>query len=266
MRRRIADLEVNFDMQGNGQAVILLHGAGADLLTWDEIVPLLATEFTVWRMDQRGFGKTLRQPTPQLSLDSWTTDLLAFMDALRIDRAAIVGWSMGGAVALNFATLHPERVTHVIPIGSPGPEQVVQDTSGFAARQKLADAGASVEEIVDATFEFTRAAFSKWSRANNTRAVDKMRQTLLRNDTRNYSEMVDALKGLSAFGPRLGSLTAPTLIICGTEDARTPPEFSMALHSAIPSSRLELVPDCGHFYGYEKPSEIAQLVSAFVKR
>jgi pimeloyl-ACP methyl ester carboxylesterase len=265
MRRLIADLDVNYEMTGSNRPVILVHGAGADLLTWEGIVPSLASEFTVWRMDQRGFGKTIRPPVPKLSLSVWTTDLVAFMDEFGIDRAAIVGWSMGGAVALNVATLYPERATHIITIGSPGPVQVVQDKSGFEARQRMADAGATVHEIVDATFDFTKAAFSRWSRDHNPAAVEMMRQTLLRNDARNYGEMVDALDGLSAFGPRLGAVSAPTLIICGDEDGRTPPALSRALHEAIRTSRLEIIPDCGHYYPFEKPAETAQLIANFLR-
>lgn len=266
MRRRIADLDVNYAVTGSGEPVVLLHGGGADLLTWDEVAQPLTSNFTVWRMDQRGFGKTARPPIPKLSLTVWTNDLLAFMNALQIERAAIVGWSMGGAVALNFGTLYPERVTHLIPIGAPGPQQVVQDTSGFDARQKMADAGATVEEIVNATFDFTKAAFSRWSLKYNLPAVEMMRQTLLRNDARNYAEMVDALDGLSAFGPRLSAVTAPTLIICGAEDSRTPPALSEAIHKAIRGSRLEIIPDCGHYYGYEKPAETARLIVEFLGR
>jgi pimeloyl-ACP methyl ester carboxylesterase len=265
MKQQIADLEVNYEVTGAGPPIILVHGAGADLLTWDEIVPRLSPDFTVWRMDQRGFGKTRRPPAPKVSLDVWTTDLLAFMDSFGIERAAIAGWSMGGAVALNFATLYPERTTHIIPIGSPGPTQVIQDKSGFEARQRMADAGATVQEIVDATFGFTKAAFSDWSRKHNPAAVEMMRQTLLRNDARNYAEMVGALDGLSAFGPRLGALKVPTLIICGAEDGRTPPELSRALHKAIPESRLEIIPDCGHYYAFEKPAQTSQLIVEFLK-
>jgi 3-oxoadipate enol-lactonase len=266
MRLTIADLEVNYEVAGNGKPIILVHGAGADLLTWDELVPLLAAHFKVWRMDQRGFGKTVRPPAPKVSLEVWTNDLLAFMNAMQIDSAALVGWSMGGAVALNFATLHPQRVSHLIPLGAPGPQQVVQDTSGFEARQRMADAGATVEQIVDATFDFTKAAFSRWSRDHNPPAVEKMRQTLLRNDARNYAEMVGALGGLSAFGPRLAAVTAPTLVICGAEDGRTPPALSEALHKAIRGSRLEIIPDCGHYYVFEKPAEVSGLIANFVGR
>jgi pimeloyl-ACP methyl ester carboxylesterase len=264
MLRRIGDLTVNYEVAGSGAPLILIHGAGADLLTWDQVVPLLSPHATVWRMDQRGFGKTLRTAEPKLSLAVWTADLLAFMDAMQIEKAALVGWSMGAAVSINLAALNPERVTHLIPIGSPGAKQVVMDTSGFEARQRMADSGATVEEIVNETFQFTEAAFSRWSREHNRAAVEKMRQTLLRNDAQNYSETVTALGGLSDFGQLLGSVTAPTLIICGAEDGRTPPSLSESLQRAIRSSRIEVLPDCGHYYPFEKPVEIAHLISEFL--
>ena len=265
MRCHIADLDVNYDVTGAGTPLLLVHGAGADLLTWDEVVPQLASDFRVWRMDQRGFGKTVRPPTPRLSLNAWTDDLLAFMDALQIEKAALVGWSMGGAVVLNFTTLYPERVSHLVPIGAPGPHQVVFDTSGFEARQRMADAGYTVEEIVAATFGFTLAAFSQWSREHNPRAVESMRQTLLRNDARDYAEMVSSLGGLAGFGPRLDQIRVPTLVLCGAEDSRTPPALSEALHKAIRGSSLEIIPDCGHYYGFEKPTVISRLIAEFVR-
>jgi len=264
MHRRIADLDVNYEVAGSGEPVVLIHGAGADLLTWDEVVPHLVAHFRVWRMDQRGFGRTIRPRSPRLSLDVWTQDLLAFMDAQQIDRAALVGWSMGGAVALNFAARYTSRVSHLIPIGTPGPKWVPMDTSGFDARQRMADSGASVEQIVDATFEFTKAAFSRWSREHNAPAVEKMRLTLLRNDSGNYAEMVATLEGLSAYGALLGQITAPTLVICGAEDGRTPPTMSAAIHEGIRHSRLAIMPDCGHYYGYEKPAETAALIKEFL--
>ena len=266
MRARIGDLEVNYAVEGTGPPVILIHGAGADLLTWDEIAPILARDHMVWRMDQRGFGRTVRPPSPRLSLEVWTEDLLAFMDAMQLPQAALVGWSMGGSVVLNFASLYPSRVSHLIAIGSPGPDKVVQDTSGFLARQRMADAGATVEQIVDATFDFTKSAFSKWSLEHNPAAVERMRATLLRNDARNYAEMVSALDGLSDYGSRMSNITAPTLVICGAEDARCPPALSQQIHARLRESRLEIISDCGHYYGYEKPGETAGLIASFLQQ
>ncbi len=264
MRRRIGDLDIAYEKDGTGPALVLVHGAGADLIWWEEMVPHLARQFTVDRYDQRGFGQTLSPKEPRLSLTQWTADLLAFLDAFELEKPALAGWSLGGSVILNFAADQPDRCSVVIPIGSPGPERVMQDKSGFETRQRLADGGASVEEIIDATFEFTKAAFSQWSREHNPHAVQKMRKVLLRNTPTTYSEMVRALDELSDFGPKLPKVTARALIICGAEDGRTPPYLSEALHKALPGSQLAIIPDCGHYLGYEKPEETSRLIREFL--
>ncbi len=264
MRRRIGDLDIAYEKDGTGPPLVLLHGSGADLIWWEDMVPHLATEFTVYRYDQRGFGQTVRPKEPKLSLAQWTADLLAFVDAFELEKPTLVGWSLGASVILDFAADHSDRCGVVIPIGSPGPERVVQDKSGFEMRQRLADSGASVEEIIDATFDFTEAAFSQWSREHNPQAVQKMRATLLRNSPSDYSEMVDAFDELSDFGPKLPVVKARVLIICGAEDGRTPPYLAEELHKALPSSQLVMLPDCGHYYSFEKPEETSRLIREFL--
>ena len=266
MYRRIGDLNVHYEVVGTGPPLVLLHGGGADMISWEDMVPLLSNDFTVYLYDLRGFGRTERPPEPTLTLPVWTQDLLGFLDAESLAAPALVGWSLGGSVVLNFACEYPDRCSAVIPIGAPGPDKVVQDKSGFEARQRLADSGATTEEIIDATFDFTKAAFSQWSRDENPRAVQRIRDMLLRNSAGDYSEMVNALDELADYGPKLSRLQARTLVICGVEDGRTPPELSEAIHQRVPGSELAMLPDCGHYYGYEKPAETASLIREYLAK
>ena len=266
MHRTIGDLDVHYEIAGSGPPLVLLHGGGADLIGWENMTPLLSAEATVYSCDLRGFGQTQRpEQGPRLSLDQWTLDLAAFLDAFEIDQPALVGWSLGGSLALNLACEHPARCRAVVAIGSPGPDKVVQDKSGFERRQKLAEGGATVEEIVDATFDFTMAAMSQWTRDHNPTAIGKVREMLLRNDPGDYAEMVDALDGLSGYGPKLARLRARVLVICGDEDSRTPPALSEAIHNKIQGSKLAMIPDCGHSYAHEKPEETCRLVLDFLR-
>ena len=264
MQTRIDDLDVSYTIEGSGPPLVLVHGAGADVIGWEEMMPLLTPHFTVYAYDLRGFGETVRPAEPRLSLGVWTDDLLKFLDVMQLDAPIIAGWSLGGCITLNFACEHPHRASVVIPIGCRGPVPVPRDMSGFERRKQLAERGATPEEIIAETFEFTRAAFSRWSREEHPHGVQRIRDMLVRNSGDDYAEMVDAIDGASDFGPKLPRLTARAFIICGTEDGRTPPSMSEALHAAMLGSTLAMLPDCGHYYPYEKPAETSQLVIDFL--
>ena len=101
MNKQIGDLDVSYEVEGDGPPLLLLHGGGADMVSWEELVPLLRDDFTVYRYDLRGFGKTRRPPSPALSLALWTEDLLAFLDAFELRDPALAGWSLGGNDSAN---------------------------------------------------------------------------------------------------------------------------------------------------------------------
>src|SRR3989442_12265950 len=129
MFKRIGDLNVQYEVRGNGYPFVLLHGGGSRAQTFEHMVPLLAKAFRVYVFDQRGFGETERPPEPRLSYPVWRQDLLRFLDAFGLDTVALGGWSLGGAVALDVGVNHPERVSHPILIGSSNPAPASSDWS-----------------------------------------------------------------------------------------------------------------------------------------
>ena len=141
MRKNIGDLDLNYTIDGSGPPLVLVHGGGADLISWEEMIPGLSAHFTVYAYDQRGFGKTERPDQPTLALDVWTEDLLRFLDAMELQTPNLVGWSLGGCVVLDFACEYPTRSGAVIPIGCRGPNREVRDLSGFQKRMELAESG-----------------------------------------------------------------------------------------------------------------------------
>ena len=262
MFARIRDLKVYYNVRGNGHPLILLHGGGSDSQTWDDMLPYLAEHFKVYEMDLRGFGQTVRKPAPHLSLDLWTSDLHDFMDSLGLDRAALAGWSLGGAIGISFAALYPKRVSHLILIGTPGPT-VVLNLSGFRERTRLVRNGATMQEVIEKTFEFTKSSMSPYTIENNSSAVEKAKQALLRNSPSNYAEMVEALGDLN-LGPKLSAITCPTLILVGDADSRTPLAASEELNRGISQSYVKIIPNCGHQYAYEQPETVAAAMLEFL--
>jgi pimeloyl-ACP methyl ester carboxylesterase len=262
----IGDLRVYYTVAGTGPPVVLVHGIGADAHVWDEVVPPLAKRFRVYALDLRGFGRTVRPPLPRLSYDLWVDDVRGFVDRVAGGPASLVGWSLGGAVGLNVGLRHPQVLRTLVLIGTPSPLRPPTDRSGFNERLRLAEAGAPIEEIVDKTFEFTEAAYSPHTRATNPAAVDRMRQTLLRNDPRAYAEMVEANRARPDISARLAEIRVPTLVLVGEDDARTPVEMSEDLNRSIPDSYLKILPGCGHFYPYEQPEETSRIIVDFLER
>jgi pimeloyl-ACP methyl ester carboxylesterase len=264
MFAQIDDLNVNYEMSGEGSPLVLIHGGGADAQSFDEMIPILAKEFKVYAYDMRGFGKTVRPLEAPLSYDLWVSDLYKFMNHFGLRKVPLAGWSLGGAVILNFVLRHPEMVSHAILIGASSPRLASTDRSGFSERQRLSDSGAPIEEVVEKTFEFTKAAHSPWIVQNKPERVERMRQTLLRNDPSSYAEMVKANQNAPAIGPKIGSIECPTLIIVGDADKRTPKEMSEDLNTAIPNSYMKIIEHCGHYYGFEQPQATCQIMSSFL--
>ncbi len=265
MFKQIGDLNVHYDVQGDGSPLILLHGGGSRSRTFEKMVPLLSASFRVFTPDMRGFGETKRPPEPKLSHALWREDLMGFLDAFGLTRAIVGGWSLGAGVALDFAVNHPDRVTHLVIIGATSPRIAIPtDRSGFQRRRELIEKGATPEQIVAETFEFTKKAFSPYSIAHRPDAVEALRQEHLHNDPRSYLEMLQANENRPKIGDRLGEIRCPTLILVGEHDGRTPVPMAEDLNTAIPNSFLRIIPNCGHFYSYERPDVVSNAIVTFL--
>ena len=264
MFKRIADLNVHYEVQGEGTPLVLLHGGGSRAQTFEEMVPILAKAWRVYTFDMRGFGDTERPPEPKLSYDVWQADLLRFLDAFGLEQVVLGGWSLGGAVALNFTLQYPRRVSQLVIIGAMSPRLEVSDRSGFERRRALIERGATPAEIVAETFEFTKKAFSPYSLEHKPHAVEALRQEHLRNNPRHYLEMLQANEHRPKIGDRLHEIRCPTLIIVGEHDGRTPLPMAEDLNKAIPRSFLKIVPQCGHFYSYEQPAGVSETILSFL--
>jgi len=263
MKLTTRGLDINYEKSGSGPALVLVHGGGLDLISWEDMVPLLEPAYTVYRFDMRGFGQTKRLDDTPLSMEAWALDLASFLDELDIVKPSLVGWSLGGAVCCEFASRFPELPRSITLIGSPGPFMTAPDRSGFDRREAMIREGRTADEVIDATFDFTKSAFSPHSIAHNPRSVERIRAGLKRNFSINYAEMVDALRSRDMSKEKLQRITCPALIIVGQEDSRTPISMSEDLNKFIPRSYMKLLENCGHYYGYEQPKACANIVIDF---
>jgi 3-oxoadipate enol-lactonase len=246
------------DEAGSGPAVVLLHAGIADRTMWSEhLEPLADAGYRALALDLSGFGEasvTAGEQAPWL-------DVLATMDALGLPRAALVGNSFGGAVALRVAAVAPERVSALALISAPAPgiEATPELQAAFEAEEHALERG-DLDEAVATVVE-------TWTLPD---APAELLERVATMQRRAYDQQADAGGDTEAEDPvgddpgRLRTLTTPTLVAVGGRDK---PEFRRGaelLAEALPNARLEIVEAAGHLAPLEAPDSFRELLLRFL--
>ncbi len=194
--------------------------------------------------------------------------LIAFMDALDIDKAALVGNSMGGITSISTAILHPERVSHLISMGAPVPGQNTWAAGGLSEGLKVL-----FRTYQDPTIENMRQvtevmAFDASSTSGDLAAL-RLEAALAHPEHLDSWNNAPGGNPLSTeyftYGPRLAEITAPTLAIHGRDDRVVSYEQSLRLVAAVGNSRLLLLNRCGHWAQIEHAVEFNRVVRDFIQ-
>lgn len=230
-----------------GPWVMLSHGLATDMSMWDELAGALKSRYRVVRYDARGHGGTA--PTEgDYTLDQLTADAAGILDALGIETAHFAGLSMGGMIAQGLMLDYPDRVSSAV-IADSRHTTTAEFTEAWLSRAEAVRKG-GIEAVVASTVE-------RWSSAGLAQrdpgVVSRM-ERMIRNTTgAGYRGCAAALARLN-YGPRLGEITTPALVICGDEDHGAPPENSRQMHAMIKGSRFLVVEQAGHISNIEKPA------------
>jgi len=222
---------------GSGPVVVLLHGLADDVGVWESVMPALAAKHRVIALDQIGFGRS-DKPLLGYRVATFVDFLDGFLNELKIDRASLVGNSLGGWVAASFALTHPERIDRL----------VLCDAAGYAAVTKTMDPRAfsalrlanreDIRYLGPLTFHDKRFY-------EDVDLVLKQRVTA--GDNYTINQFLDSMiRGEDVLDGRLGRIHKPTLIVWGREDKLIPLNFAERFHKEITGSRLEVIDNCGH--------------------
>ena len=238
-----------YDETGEGPPLVLLHEGVVDSRIWERVVPLLAKRHRLIRYDQRGFGDSPRPEGPY----SLVEDLVAVLDAAGLERAALVGASRGGNVALSTAVERPERLSALILLGSglSGAQLNVDWTPDQIARWE------SAEEVNDwpAMAELDMEVWAPMG-------VDpELRAMFLENAVWSNSEDPATDEPMAE---RVSGITAPTLVITGGRDVRGINEIGDRLAQDIPGAQSAVIEEADHMIPWRAPEELSHLVLAFL--
>jgi 2-succinyl-6-hydroxy-2,4-cyclohexadiene-1-carboxylate synthase len=263
----VGDVALHVEERGEGPAVLLLHGFTGSVETWH---PFLARwrGFRIVAVDLLGHGRSDAPADPaRYAFPRCVADLLNLLDALGIHRLAVVGYSLGGRLALHLALALGERLwALVLESATPG----IVDARQRAARVRRDDSLA--ESLLREGLE---AFVGRWESqplfASQGRLPAAVRERLRRQRLSHRPEgLATALRGMSVgrqepLWRRLSEVEAPTLVVVGALDERYC-EIGRRMAAALPRGELEVVPGAGHAVHLERPRRFAAAVQSFLER
>jgi pimeloyl-ACP methyl ester carboxylesterase len=252
-------MQIAYTRAGNGPALVMLHGAPSDSRTWQWMLPDLAQDHTVVAWDAPGFGESSDID------DSWRAPefadaLTAFVAALGLERPHLVGHSFGTMVALSMFRRHPAVPASLVLVGgyagwagSLPPDEVARRLEMFVGMADLGDA-----------FDPTSypGLFSDLIPADRAAALAAMMRENIRPATIRAAGHIGAETDLR---PVLPTVDVPTLVLHGEADVRSPLANAEALHAAISTSQLVVLPKLGHACVIEDPEACSAEIRRFVK-
>jgi 2-hydroxy-6-oxonona-2,4-dienedioate hydrolase len=234
--------KIHYVEAGSGPEVILLHGLGGDSTNWQFTIPALAANFHVYAPDQLGFGES-DKPLINYRVATLVDFLDAFCRKLGISKAMVVGNSLGGWVALDFALAYPEKVSKLVLVDSAGYSQ--QRTGGAPLSRDL------MLRLNPSTLEGTRQlmaiVFYNKSFSSDQVAEMALVRHLHKNDSPTINAFIDSiLRGEDVVDGKLGAVKAATLIVWGREDALITLKAAKAFAEDIAGSQSVVLDGCGH--------------------
>jgi len=250
-------------MCGSGQPMLLLHGFSGSGQNWAEIAEALQDKYLVIMPDLLGQGRSESPPSPtRYQIDFATQDLIALLQSLNIDKVHLLGYSMGGRLALALALEYPEPIkTLTLESASPGLESQSERVVRVRADEVLA---ARIEREGVAWFAAYWEALPLFStQAPEIRA--KLREIRLANTPMG---LANSLRGMGtgaqpSFWARLAELKIPTLLIVGEKDEKFT-DIAQRMAELVPSAHLSIVSNSGHTIHQEQPEQYIRVVRAFL--
>jgi 3-oxoadipate enol-lactonase len=251
-----------YEVYGEGQPLLLIPGSSSDHVFWTDEVPVYAPEFKVIVFDPRGTAQSSFPEGVDLTMAVMADDAAALLDALGVDSAHVYGISLGGMVAQEMALRHPERVRSLtLAATSPGgTHSVPMENWALEAVIAATTQGVEAPNFLDVLFS---TGYQAEHRAEAIEYFERMAGSWMTPQL--FVAQAKAQAGHDTYD-RLPSITAPTLVIHGTDDPLVPTENGRILAQRIPIAELVLVEGGRHGFLAEKQTEIDAAVLDFLRR
>jgi len=257
-------VSLNYEVDGDGQTVMLIHGHTLDLRIWDDLVPsIVATGCRVIRYDLRGHGRSDR-PEKDYRTSDHAADAFAVLDEVGVDRAAVIGYSIGGGIALEMALSMPARISRLGLLSPVLPDRPFEseffDNLRIVARTIRTDG-------LEAAMLGPWAGSPLWESSLAKPGVADRLRTIVRDfpGAEYLASQRDQPERDWTVPERLGEISQPTTVLVGELEMPGFLTWADEISKGIPRATLEVLDDLGHLHLIEDPARVAQLLTQFTE-
>lgn len=244
---------------GSGMPLLLLHGGGSRAAHFAPLMRNLADRFRVIAYDQRGFGGMVLPEDCPIDHAHWASDVIGVLAALGLEKAILLGWSLGCTVAINAAVARPDLVAGLVLLGAPDPQRRVDTARLMERHERLltleeADRALMVrEELASHLVPAARA---------DPACLDALVADRLSSPMAMQKRTIAGYATRPDLNAAAAAVTCPAWLLTGAQDSLTPPDAAGRLAEALGAGEVQLLPGCGHYLAAENPA----LVAAAIKR
>jgi pimeloyl-ACP methyl ester carboxylesterase len=274
-RVHVGDIDIAYKTFGKGEPILLVSGAGGDMNAWDpSTLEVLSSNHTVIVFDNRGVGNTTTGSKP-FSIQQFANDTAGLLDALKIRKADVLGYSMGSFIAQQLTVMNPEKVNRLVLVAAScgGKEAIpqspqLQKMASDIANKFLNNISVSQEEMKSL---ISVSLGSGWIRLHpeSLENIPEAKDLLSSITPNNNLKQVKAVQSWfatnwSGICSQLTKISNPTLVIIGTDDVAVPTANSLVIAGKIPGAWLVQIKDAGHAIPSQYPDKINRVLQTFL--
>ncbi len=270
----VNNIKIAYEIYGDGEPLILIHGYSYNKSAWIVQIDDLSKHFKIIALDVRGSGES-SHPEEQFTIDNLVEDLKGLMDFLKIEKAHLMGWSMGGMIIQNFVLKYPERADKLVLFAT---------NAGMPSKAGIQMLRDSIIEVYELRKTDPKAAFFKLAKFMHSMKFRKKMEKdpnekihgivtteeLIKDSTENQTTPTDLKHLAEIIGDhntmdRLHEIKNKTLIFVGSKDTITPLIANELLHEKLPNSTLKVIQGAGHKVFLENQPEVNPIIIDFFK-
>jgi 3-oxoadipate enol-lactonase len=243
----------------NSPTIIFIHGFPLNKWMWENQIEILRENYRVIVYDIRGHGNT-DAGNDNYSIELFVNDLLSLMDALKIKKAILCGFSMGGYIALNAIENYPERFDALL----------LCDTNCAADLPEAKEKRMKTIELIKEkgldqyAEESLKKLFAPISFSKHIKEIAIVREMIMKTSRQSLYKTLHALAERTETCTNVHKVKVPVLIMVGKEDEITPPDVALVMHEKIKGSIIHIIDHAGHLSNMENPKEFNNQISGFL--